>query len=157
MKQHVNKRGETPLVDDMLVGWQIDPGMLVRGNRLVSQDPLPNAIINTEQYRPDVATNIANLKLCGDYCDGPWEMANMEAANYNGRRAANSIIDAAGSIATPAATAPPYSPPEWEPLRHIDEDRYRRGLPNLFDVDPTADRLRSLLGSASPGMDAALG
>ncbi|MEA2172084.1 MAG: hypothetical protein QOF76_5384, partial [Solirubrobacteraceae bacterium] len=25
-------------------------------------------------------------------------------------------------------------PPEWEPFKRTDEDRYRRGLPNVFDV-----------------------
>jgi uncharacterized protein with NAD-binding domain and iron-sulfur cluster len=146
IKRHVNEPGRTPaLTDAMLHSWDIDPGMLVRHGRLVSDDPLVLPTVGTEQYRPDVSTAIPNLMLCGDYCAGVWEVANMEAANFNGRRAANAVLDAAGSHETQAKTIGPYLPPEWEPLRRLDDERYRRGQPNLLDADLTQEQLAAPL------------
>ena len=67
---------------------------------------------------------------------GQYEMANMEAANESGRRAANAILDRAGSHESPALVFPAYRPPEWEPLKRIDEALYKAGQPNLFDSSP---------------------
>jgi uncharacterized protein with NAD-binding domain and iron-sulfur cluster len=150
IKQHINKPGQTPkLTDQMLHSWQIDPGVLVRRDRVIEQDPLVIATVGTARYRPDVTTGIPNLTLAGDYLNGAWEVANMEAANYNARRAANAILSNSGSRETPATTVPPYQPPEWEPLRKLDELRYAQGQPNLFDADMTLDQLKNLLASIS--------
>ena len=138
IKAHVNKPDASALTDDMLHSWDIDPGMLRRGDRVVSDDPLILPTKGTEQYRPDVATGIPNLVLCGDYLNGHWEVTMMEAANYNGKRAANAILAAAGSHEPPSTIAEPFRPPEWEALRTVDETRYRLGQPNLFDVPGTA-------------------
>ncbi len=148
LKLYVNEPGRTPLLtDEMLHSWEIDPGMVVRDDRLVSEDALILPTAGTEQYRPDAVTAIGNLMLCGDYLNGRWETTNMEAACFNGRRAANAILDAAGSNHTPAAVIDPYRPPEWKPLQAIDDRLYRAGQPNLFDVasrplDWTAKLLR---------------
>jgi hypothetical protein len=131
----------------MLHSWNIDPGMLRRKGRLVSEDPLVLPTVGTWRYRPDAPTAIPNLMLAGDYLNGPWEVANMETASYAGRRAANAILDATGSHESPAATTPPYRPPEWEPLKQIDEQRYNAGQPNLFDIDMTLEQLRSKLAN----------
>ena len=150
IKRHVNKPGRPPtLTDDVLVSWNIDPGMTVRHGHPVSQDPLVLPTAGTEQYRPDIITAISNLLLCGDYLNGAWEVANMEAANYNGRRAANAILDASGSQENRAMTTGPYRPPEWEPFKRIDEQRYARGEPNLFDTELPAADLRALLASGA--------
>jgi flavin-dependent amine oxidoreductase len=151
MKSHVNKPGHvSKLTDEALLSWQIDPGVLVRGDRLISQDALVQAVVGTEQYRPDPVTAIPNLVLCGDYLNGSWEVANMEATNFNGRRAANAILDQSGSHETPATIIPPYQPPEWEPPRQIDEQLWRQGQPNLFDVDPAVVDVRGLLRRFDP-------
>jgi hypothetical protein len=90
----------------------------------------------------------------GDYLKSNWQVANMETANYNARRAANAIIEKSGSIATPAVTIEPYRPAEWEPFKSLDEDRYRRGLPNLLDpVDPIP-RLKQLEQLLATGLAA---
>jgi hypothetical protein len=102
--------------------------------------------VGTGKYKPGVTTGLPNLVLAGDYLDSPWEVANMEAASHNGRRAANAVLERAGSRETPAATVAPYRPPEWEPLKQIDEDRYRRGQPNVLDVDLNLDAVKQLLG-----------
>ena len=145
MKRHLNDRGEAPLSDDLIHSWDIDPGMLREGGRLVSEDPLVLPAVGELEHRPDVVTAIPNLMLAGDYLRSPWQVANMETASYNARRAVNAILDAAGSHETPAATIEPYRPPEWEPLKKIDEERWRLGLPNLFDVDLPPTDLRGLL------------
>jgi hypothetical protein len=72
----------------------------------------------------------------------------MEAASLEGRRAANAILMRAGSREPQAMTSAPYRPPEWEPLKQIDQDRYSHGQPNLFDTDMTQDQLNSLLSQA---------
>jgi hypothetical protein len=150
IKRHVNSPGERPLLtDDMLHSWEIDPGMLLRNGHLVSDDPLILPTKGTRQYRPDVATGISNLMLCGDYLQTSWIITTMESASHTGRSAANAILDAAGSREPPAATFDPYRPPEWEPLKRIDAERYRRGQPNLFDADPGALRNAELLTSVS--------
>jgi hypothetical protein len=146
LKRSLNNPGETPLLtDDMLHSYDIDPGMLRRGGRLVSEDPLVLPIAGSEHLRPRPATAIRNLALCGDYLDGEWEVANMEAACFNGRRAANVVLERSRSRERPAGALLPYRPPEWEPLRSLDADRFRRGQANLFDADLGADRLKTLL------------
>jgi hypothetical protein len=58
----------------------------------------------------------------------------MGAANYNGRRAANAVLRASGSREAPAMAVGRYRPPEWESFKQIDEQRYKQGLPNIFDT-----------------------
>src|SRR5436309_13859968 len=123
--------------------------MLHRAGRLVSADPLVLPIAGSEHLRPGPATAIRNLALCGDYLDGEWEVANMEAACFNGRRAANVVLERSRSRERPADVLLPYRPPEWEPLRRIDADRFSRGQANLFDADLSADRLTTLLGQGA--------
>ncbi|MHB8695428.1 MAG: hydroxysqualene dehydroxylase [Solirubrobacteraceae bacterium] len=147
-KQHVNKAGRAPaLTDAMLHSWQIDPGMRIVDGHLVSGDPLIMPKVGTGKYRPSPQTRIANLALCGDYLDGVWEVANMEAACFNGRRAANVTLDAAGSRESRVDAIPLYRPPEWEPLKKIDEQRYAQGQPNLFDADLPLPQLTQPLGT----------
>jgi uncharacterized protein with NAD-binding domain and iron-sulfur cluster len=146
IKRHVNKPGAEVLTDQMLLSWDIDRGMRLRNGHLVSEDPLVLPTVGTGKYKPGVTTGLPNLVLAGDYLDRPWEVANMEGASHNGRRAANAVLERAGSRETPAATVAPYRPPEWEPLKQIDEDRYRRGQPNVLDVDLNLDAVKQLLG-----------
>jgi uncharacterized protein with NAD-binding domain and iron-sulfur cluster len=150
LKRSLNNPGETPLLtDDMLHSYDIDPGMLRRGGRLISQDPLVLPTAGTEHFRPGPATAIRNLTLCGDYLDGEWEVANMEAACFNGRRAANAILDRSRSREAMVAAIKPYRPREWEPLKRLDEDRWRDGQRNLFDTDLSPDAIKQLLGGAT--------
>jgi uncharacterized protein with NAD-binding domain and iron-sulfur cluster len=150
LKRSINNEGGAQLLTDaMLHSWQIDPGLTTPDGGLDSEDPLILPTVATEQYRPSPATAIHNLFLAGDYLNGAWEVANMEAACYEGRRAADAILGRAGSHESGVNPIGPYRPPEWEPLKLVDEDRWKRGQPNLFDVaDLTSDRLRSLLSVA---------
>ncbi len=121
----------------MLVSWSIDEGLTQRDGQLKLEDPFVLPTAGTAQHRPGVTTAIPNLVLAGDYLDGEWEVGTMEAACFNGRRAANAILERAGSPEQPAAAIPPFRPPEWEPFKEVDALRYARGEPNLFDIDGT--------------------
>jgi hypothetical protein len=143
----VNNRGNTVLSDDMLHSWDIDEGMVRREGRLISEDPLVLPAVGERAHRPDVTTRIHNLLLCGDYLAGDWEVANMECASYNARRAVNALLALAASPEPPASAVTLPRPPEWEPLKRIDEERWRRGLPNLFDTDQLSEDARGLLGA----------
>jgi hypothetical protein len=135
----------------MLKQWFIDPGLIrARGRRgfTGSHDPLVEPRVDSYRHRPSPATKIPNLFLAGDYLDGDWEVANMECACYNGRRAANAVLEAAGSRAMPALAVRSYAPPEWEPLKRIDADRYKRGEQNMFENRPVSAVGGALSGTA---------
>ncbi|MGO4758192.1 FAD-dependent oxidoreductase, partial [Streptomyces sp. 2MCAF27] len=80
------------------------------------------------------ATAVPNLFLAGDYVATDMDLATMEGANESARRAVNALLDAEGSSAPRCAIWTLYQPPELEPLRRVDETRYRLGLPNAFDL-----------------------
>jgi uncharacterized protein with NAD-binding domain and iron-sulfur cluster len=145
-KRHVNDSGQAVLTDDLLISSDIDPGMLRRHGRLVSDDPLAMPSAGQGPDRPDVTTAIPNLLLAGDYLKSEREVANMDAASYNARRAVNAILDRAGSHETPAKAIGTYRPPEWEPLKRVDAQRYARGQPHLLDIHLPLTQLRTLLG-----------
>lgn len=146
IKRHVNKPGQPPKLTDANVhSWQIDPGMFLRNGHLVSDDPLVLPTKGTRRFRPDVATKIPNLSLCGDYLKTDWIITTMESACETGRRAANAVLDATGSPEASVEILAPYRPPEWEPLKRLDEQRWRRGEPNLLDVADPSDAARALL------------
>jgi len=75
-----------------------------------------------------------NLFLAGDYVRTNIDLATMEGANESGRAAVNALLDAAGAKAAPASMYTLYQPPEAEPFKEIDRQRYRAGQPNLFDT-----------------------
>ncbi len=57
----------------------------------------------------------------------------MEGANESGRAATNALLDAAGSNAERATMYKLYDPPEFEPLKRIDAELFKAGLPNALD------------------------
>ena len=134
IKRHLNDSGESKVTDDLLQSWHLDPGIVERGGRLESEDPLVLPSVGAWSHQPEAGTSIANLALAGDYVRGEFEMANMEAACESGRRAANAILERAQSRETPSTLFPRYRPPEWEPFKTVDEMRYRSGLPNALEV-----------------------
>ena len=58
----------------------------------------------------------------------------MEGANSSARQAVNALLDTDGSAAERCEIQELYRPPEMEPLKRVDEVRYRLGLPNTFDL-----------------------
>jgi uncharacterized protein with NAD-binding domain and iron-sulfur cluster len=146
IKRAVNKPDDAPkLTDDMLLSWDIDPGMHLRNGHLVSGDRLNLPTVGERRFRPDVVTAIPNLMLAGDYLLGDWLVGTMEAANETGRRAANAILERSASREHPIHVVPHDRLPEWAPLQKLDEERYRRGQPNLFDTEMTPAAMQRLL------------
>ena len=55
------------------------------------------------------------------------------------------ILERAGSRETPARVIGAYRPPEWEPLKRIDAQRYARGQRNILDVELPTTQLKALI------------
>jgi uncharacterized protein with NAD-binding domain and iron-sulfur cluster len=135
IKRAANKPGEPPkLTDDLLLSWNIDPGMRLHDGHLVSGDPLNVPRVGERPYRPDVVTGIPNLLLAGDYVLTDWLVGTMEAANETGRRAANAILEKSNSAEPRAAVIRHDRLPEWAAQQEIDAVRYARGQSNVFDI-----------------------
>jgi hypothetical protein len=133
MKIHFEGKNQ-PLHDEDIVSWSIDPGLIFRpGGGFENEDPITLATVGSLPNRPDTGSAIPNFILAGDYVRAEWEMGNMEVANESGRRAANEILARSGSHESPVRIFGTYRPPEWEPLKRIDEQLYRNKQPNLFD------------------------
>ena len=145
MKRHLNDSGRIVLRDELVHSWRLDPGLVWRRGRLHNQDPLVLPTVGHDADRPDVATAIPNLFLAGDYLKSDWLVANMETANYNGRRAVNALLAQSDSSEPGCAVKGLYRPPEWDVAKRIDADRYRRGEPNLFDRPLGDQQLRNTL------------
>jgi uncharacterized protein with NAD-binding domain and iron-sulfur cluster len=145
MKRHLATT-ESPLTDDLLHSWHIDPGLIPKSDGFHNEDLVTLLTVGAWDSRPQAGSAIPNLVLAGDYVrNGGWEMGHMEAANVSGRIAANEIIDRAGSQQAHVEVIQPYRPSEWEPLKRIDAERYKRGLANVFDADLGAAAISDLL------------
>ena len=58
----------------------------------------------------------------------------MEGANESGRASRQRDPRGVRSSASPAAIYQLHRPPEWEALKLVDQQMYRLGLKNAFDV-----------------------
>lgn len=126
--------GTGAIDENDIVSWFLDPGVRwgPGGNR--NDTPL---LINTAgslAHRPEARTAIPNLFLAGDYVRTDIDLATMEGANESARAAVGALLEAAGSSAPPPAQYRLHEPPELEPLRRADADRYRAGLPHMLAV-----------------------
>jgi len=114
----------------------LDPGIVwdaaAGSNRNVT--PLLVNTVGTWEKRPTATTAIPNLFLGGDHLQTNVDLATMEGANASGRAAAKGILEAADSPADPPQFWSLYRMPALEPLKQIDEQRYRDGQPNLLDI-----------------------
>jgi uncharacterized protein with NAD-binding domain and iron-sulfur cluster len=136
LKQYANKPGRTLLTDADLDSWFIDPGLHLpqAGHPVLTNDD--QMFVNPVGgwfNRPSSTTAIPNLCLAADYVRTERDAATMEAANEAGRSAANAVLQASSSKAPAAEIRSQFQPPEFDALKQIDGDRYRRGEPNLFD------------------------
>ncbi|MFC4376755.1 FAD-dependent oxidoreductase [Nocardia halotolerans] len=132
LSAHLNDREQLLRPADVH-SWFLDPGITWQGDRNANADPL---LINTAgswDARPVTHGPIENLFLAGDYVRTDVDLATMEGANESARAAVNAILDVSGSSAPRCPTFRLRRTPELEPLRLLDNDRYARGLPNMFD------------------------
>jgi uncharacterized protein with NAD-binding domain and iron-sulfur cluster len=136
LKDALNDTGGTVLDDADLHSWFMDPAVTGAGG----PDPRNREQLlvhptGTLYKRPTAATAVPNFFLAGDYVRTDVDLATMEGANESARRAVNALLDADGSAADRCRVWTLYRPPELEPLKRVDEARYRLGLPNTFDLD----------------------
>ncbi|MFH5227893.1 hydroxysqualene dehydroxylase [Antrihabitans spumae] len=136
VKAHLNQGDRILLRDSDLHSWHLDPAIVFDGRQLTNETPMLLNSVGSWELRPNSRTAVPNLLLAGDYVKTNADARSMEGANESARVAVNAILDASGSDAPRAHIWPDYHPPELEPLRRIDEDRFRAGLPNQFDVLP---------------------
>ncbi|MEU5025236.1 hydroxysqualene dehydroxylase [Streptomyces milbemycinicus] len=135
LKDSLHDTGRTVLRDADVHSWFMDPAVEGLGGPSPSnREQLLIHPAGTWYNRPTAATTVPNLFLAGDYVATDMDLATMEGANESARRAVNALLDAEGSSAPRCATWTLYQPPELEPLRRVDETRYRLGLPNAFDL-----------------------
>lgn len=140
IKAHLNERGRRPrLTDDMVRDVFLDPAITYPSTapapgRIAENDE--QLLINTAgswALRPEAVTAIPNLVLASDYVRTSVNLATMEGANEAARRGVNGILKAAGSQADAVRVWDLYQPPEWNPLKQLDRQRYRRRQRNIFD------------------------
>ncbi|MEV6218136.1 FAD-dependent oxidoreductase [Nocardia sp. NPDC051833] len=130
----LNDDGRIQLPDGIVREWMIDPGIVWNGSENTNDEPLLVNTIGSWDNRPTARTRVPNLFLAADYVQTNFDLATMEGANEAGRTAANALLAAAGSAATPAQLFTRESIPAFEPLRAADAARFRAGQPNLFDL-----------------------
>ncbi|MEX1007456.1 MAG: FAD-dependent oxidoreductase [Acidimicrobiia bacterium] len=141
IKAHLNDTGQQLLTDDAVVTWFLDPAITYPaqtpqpdGRIAENREPLLINTIGSWDDRPEAATAIPNLFLAGDYVHTSTDLACMEAASESARRAVNALLAESDSTADDAEVFEMYRPPELEPAKVVDEQRYRLGLPHILDV-----------------------
>ncbi|WP_329335980.1 FAD-dependent oxidoreductase [Streptomyces sp. NBC_00663] len=135
LKDGLNDSAETTLVDDDRLGWFMDPAVTgVGGPDPQNREQLLIHPTGTLYNRPSARTEVPNFFLAGDYVRTDVDLATMEGANESARLAVNALLDADNSDAERCEVLELFRPPEMEPLKRIDEVRYRLGLPNTFDL-----------------------
>jgi hypothetical protein len=58
----------------------------------------------------------------------------VESACETGKRAAQAVLDAAGFGGKPVRVYNRWTPPENEPLKRADAERWKLGLPHVLDT-----------------------
>jgi uncharacterized protein with NAD-binding domain and iron-sulfur cluster len=120
------------VIDDAnLITWFLDPDIEFPNASLVTnQEPLLVNTVGSLKYRPEAATEIANLFVASDYVRTYTDIACMEAANEAARRAVNGILAQSGSMSAPARLWPLEEPPFFAPMIEYDRLRFQLGLPH---------------------------
>ncbi|MGW1810119.1 hydroxysqualene dehydroxylase [Streptomyces sp. NPDC002078] len=135
LKDGLNDSGKTTLTDEDRLGWFMDPAVTgLGGPDPRNREQLLIHPTGTLYNRPSARTRVPNFFLSGDYVRTDVDLATMEGANESARRAVNALLDADNSGAERCRVWQLFRPPELEPLKRVDEARYRLGLPNTFDL-----------------------
>jgi len=125
---HLDADGQRQLKDARIMRWFLDPSIVYPNpSRAANLEPL---LINTAGSlgdRPHAYTEIPNLFLAADYVRTHTDLACMEAANEAGRRAANALLERAGSAAPLAAVWPLTEPAVFRWLKDWDRLLFEQG------------------------------
>lgn len=124
------------LSEDLVESWFLDPGIHWNADTQWNTNDTP-LLVNTAgswKDRPEASTRVPNLFFAGDFVRTNIDLATMEGANESGRKAANAILKASGSTATPATLFKLWKNPLLTPLQRTDAILYKAGLPNALDL-----------------------
>ncbi|BDB40460.1 phytoene dehydrogenase [Mycobacterium kiyosense] len=134
IKAHLSDTGH--VVDDsMLHSWFLDPSIIDSGTPNVRNDePLFIQDPGSWGRRPNAVTGIDNLFLAGEWIRTDQNVTTMEGANEGGRYAANGVLQASGYSGQMVNIVKLFQAPWWEPIKAVDQARYRKGLPNALDI-----------------------
>jgi uncharacterized protein with NAD-binding domain and iron-sulfur cluster len=124
------------LPSKLIHSWFLDPGIHwnAKLGRNTNDTPLLVNTVGSWKDRPTAATKVPNLFFAGDFVQTNIDLATMEGAGESGRAAANAILAAAGSSATPAQMFKLWKNPLLAPLQKTDGVLYKAGLPNALDI-----------------------
>jgi uncharacterized protein with NAD-binding domain and iron-sulfur cluster len=139
MKQELQNYGETPLTDDMIVTWFLDPAVSWPngyGQQAANAEPLLINSAGSLDDQPNAATHVPNLLLAADYVRTNVSLATMEGANEAAREAVGALLAQAGSQAPVPTIGTLWQPSELGALFSLDEQRYKAGQPNIYDTVP---------------------
>ncbi len=133
LKAALNAPGPMRLEDRNLVDWFLDPDIrLPNPGTVTNLEPLLINRVGSLAARPEAYTEIGNLFLAADYVRTHTDLATMEAANEAARRATNAILAVSGVAASPCDLWEFDIPVAMRNAQHLDQIRFRMGLPNLF-------------------------
>ena len=133
LKAALNGPGPMQLEDRNLVDWFLDPDIrLPNPGTVTNLEPLLINRVGSLAARPEAYTEIGNLFLAADYVRTHTDLATMEAANEAARRATNAILAVSGIAASPCDLWEFDIPIAMRNAQHLDQVRFRMGLPNLF-------------------------
>ena len=167
VKATVNVDGKVLLDDSMLMGYFMDnditPGVSdvfasdnkeknPYGNKF-NLEPLFINTVGSLENRPSTESGLENFFLASDYVRTYTDVATMEAANESGRRACNAILDAMKLTDQRAEVWPLHQPWYVRTWQWLDQQRYNRGLPNLFSTPAMQHKTKP--GGTLPGARAA--
>ncbi|MFC7044859.1 FAD-dependent oxidoreductase [Halobacteriaceae archaeon GCM10025711] len=130
---HLNREREV-LREESVVDWFLDPALEPTDDGVRNTEPLLVNTVGSLRNRPDAETELPNLFLAADYVRTNTDLACMESANEAARRAANGVLAAAGSSASRCAVWDLEEPAVFQPMKAVDEVRYRLGLPHPGSV-----------------------
>jgi uncharacterized protein with NAD-binding domain and iron-sulfur cluster len=130
LNQHLDAVGQNPLKDAKLLGWFMDPDIVLPNPReMINLEPLLINTVGSWDIRPTAVTHVENLFLASDYVRTYTDLATMEAANEAARRAVNGILDAVESSAERCGVWQLHEPVAFAPLRALDRVRFKSGMP----------------------------
>ncbi len=138
---HLNRPNDQNFDPTNVVGSFVDEDLFDFPILLPTYPPVPITVrfniepllVNTTgswSARPRAQTRVPNLFLAADYVQTYTDLATMEGANEAARRAVNAILTATNSSKKPCRLWPLQEPAIFAPLRWIDSERYRQGLPH---------------------------
>ncbi|MBJ7328549.1 MAG: FAD-dependent oxidoreductase [Solirubrobacteraceae bacterium] len=128
--------GERLLPDSAIHSWYLSPTTRSNGSGAVTH--VEHLFVNTPsslRNQPEATTGVRNLFLSAAYVrtDAGMGIDSMDSAAEAGRRAANGVLAASGSLAT-RADVPTWTGVRFlEPLRSLDDALFRRRRRNVFD------------------------